>query len=50
MLEKLHIIKEPYASEIKKKLIRFKNKQFNEEEIKQFERKNQILKEYDVIE
>lgn len=47
-MKKNHIIKEPYASQIKEKLIRYATKNFTEEEKVQMKRQKEILSEYDI--
>ena len=43
------LVKEPYASEIRKKLERYATKNFNEEDLKQIERQKKILQKYNSI-
>ena len=42
-------IKEPFSSELRNKLIRFRKGQFNIDELNQFKRSKEILKEYNAI-
>ena len=41
------VIKEPFASQLRDKLERYKKGKFNEEELKQQERSKKILNEYE---
>ena len=41
------VIKEPFASQLRDKLERYKRGEFNEEELKQQERSKKILNEYE---
>ena len=46
-IEKINIvIKEPFASQIREKLKRFRNNELNDEEIAQVKRMQKILKKY----
>lgn len=46
-IEKINIIiKEPFASQIREKLKRFRNNELNDEEIAQVKRTQKILKKY----
>lgn len=46
-IEKINIIiKEPFASQIREKLIRYRNNELNEDDKKQMERTQKILKKY----
>ena len=42
----IEVIKEPFASQIRDKLERYKKGEFNEEELKQQEHSKKILNEY----
>ena len=49
-IEKINIvIKEPFASQIRDKLKRYRNNELNEEEQKQVEKSKRILKKYNAI-
>lgn len=43
----IEVIKEPFASQLRDKLERYKKSEFNEEELKQQERSKKILNEYE---
>ena len=43
----IEVIKEPFASQLRDKLERYKKGEFNEEELKQQERSKKILNEYE---
>lgn len=43
------IVKEPFASEIREKLKRYRNNELNEEERKQMERSEKILQKYNAV-
>lgn len=43
------LVKEPYASEIRKKLERYATKNFNEEDLEQIERQKELLQKYNNI-
>lgn len=49
-IEKINIvIKEPFASQIRERLRRYRNNELNEEERKQIEKSKRILKKYNAI-
>ena len=47
--QKSTIVKEPFASKIRKKLKRYRNNNLTEEELKQIEKTKKILKKYKAI-
>lgn len=47
--KKTIIIKEPYASQIREKLLRYRKGEFTEEEIKKIENQKEISKKYKAI-
>jgi len=47
--KKTIIVKEPYASQIIEKLLRYRKGEFTEEEIREFEKRKEILKKYKAI-
>ena len=49
-IEKINvIIKEPFASQIREKLIRYRNNELTKEERKQVEKSKKILEKYNAI-
>lgn len=47
--DKQFVIEEPFASEIREKIKRYAKGEFTEEELKQQERSEEILSEYNAI-
>lgn len=47
--KKTIIVKEPYATQIREKLLRYRKGEFTEEEIKGFEKQKEISKKYKAI-
>jgi hypothetical protein len=47
--QKTTIIKEPFASELVKKLIRFRKGKFNKKELSLFKKEKELMKKYRAI-